>query len=416
MSVDILLRHGLVSPEQIAAAHTLRQREGGLASIGECLVSIGALDEDTLVEFYHKRLMIPRIGDARLEAVSAKVLSLIPADMAVEFRIVPFDVEADGSVSVAMSEPTNNHAVDEVAFFTDRFVIRAVARLGSVRRALERFYNARLPELHVTPKRAPEVPRPRTLGTSQALPPTRVPMQAHTDGEPVLLLTRVKRIDETPLPAHAPPPPDLGELSDQEEEPEMEVHLESEEPASEAEPILLTKPKPAERPRRERHDTLPGLGTSEADPPQGPLRDSRTRDEVAALLLDYVGTLAGRAILFVVKKSLLVGHDARGGQIDPVMVKELAINIEAASIFRDVVASRLPYRGPLPMSSTNRAFALAIGGVVTEIVLMPIAVRERIIAVLYADSVEGVLPEAALHAATREAGLAYERIILDAKR
>jgi len=414
MSVDILLRHGLVSPEQIAAAHTLRQREGGVPSIGECLVSIGAIDEEALLEFYHKRLMIPRLDDARLEAVSAKVLGLVPADMAVEFRIVPFDVDADGSVSVAMSEPTNNHAVDEVAFFTDRFVIRSVARLGTVRRALERFYQARLPALKIAIKRDPDPPRVRAA-TSTPLPPTRVPLQ-QPEGEPVLLLTRVKRIDETPLPAHAPPPPDLGLISDFDDEPDMQVELESDD--VEAAPILLTKPKaPTERPRRERHDTLPGLGSSTAgDPPLGGLRDARSRDEVAALLLDYVGTLAGRAILFVVKKSLLVGHDARGGQIDPIAVKELAINIEAASIFRDVVASRLPYRGPLPMSSTNRAFALAIGGVVTEIVLMPIAVRERIIAVLYADSVEGVLPEAALHAATREAGLAYERIILDAKR
>jgi len=46
---------------------------------------------------------------------------------------------------------------------------------------------------------------------------------------------------------------------------------------------------------------------------------------------------------------------------------------------------------------------------------MPIAIRERIIAVLFADHATVPLPDAALHATTREAGLAYERLILHAK-
>ena len=46
---------------------------------------------------------------------------------------------------------------------------------------------------------------------------------------------------------------------------------------------------------------------------------------------------------------------------------------------------------------------------------MPIAVRDRVIAVLFADGAAQPLPDAALHATVREAGLAYERLILEAK-
>jgi hypothetical protein len=46
---------------------------------------------------------------------------------------------------------------------------------------------------------------------------------------------------------------------------------------------------------------------------------------------------------------------------------------------------------------------------------MPIAVRDRIIAVLFADGSAQPLPDAALHATIREAGLAYERLILETK-
>lgn len=442
LSSSLLVRHGVVRADEVAAAHALQQREGG--SFGECLVRLGAVDEQRLVEFYHKRLMIPRVDANRLAIVSPKVLSLVPVDMAIEFRVLPIDVDAEGALTLAMADPTNNHAVDEVGFFTDRFVVRAVAAESAIREAIEHHYG--LPVPGPNPKAPPvaaaqqeedfegdvdfdidvevgtEEPSParRRSTTAPRLRPAPAAPEASAAptedaDEPVLLLTRVKSTEETPLPSPAPLPPDDAEGTPED-------------------PILLTRPKAivvptkpvarpitdengdvTPRPRRRERDTLPGLVPPIPDPPLAALRRARSRDEVAALVLDYFALLTSRAILFVVKKALLIGHDARGSQIDPESVTELAIHMEAASIFRDVVASRLPYRGPLPMAPTNRAFAKALGGVQGEILLMPITIRERIIAVVYADGIEGALPDAALHATTREAGLAYERIILDSK-
>jgi len=456
VSSSLLVRHGVVRADEVAAAHALQQREGG--SFGECLVRLGAVDEQRLVEFYHKRLMIPRVDANRLAIVSPKVLSLVPVDMAIEFRVLPIDVDAEGALTLAMADPTNNHAVDEVGFFTDRFVVRAVAAESAIREAIEHHYGIPVPGPKTKPppvaavapaaaaqedfegevdfdidvevgteepapsgapsrRRSTTAPRLRPEpATATAAATASEPSPSSDEDEPVLLLTRVKITEETPLPSPAPLPHD-----DAEGTPEA--------------PILLTRPKaivvPAKpvarpvtdengdvtpRPRRRERDTLPGLVPPIPDPPLAALRRARSRDEVAALVLDYFALLTSRAILFVVKKALLIGHDARGSQIDPESVTELAIHMEAASIFRDVVASRLPYRGPLPMAPTNRAFAKALGGVRGEILLMPITIRERIIAVVYADGIEGALPDAALHATTREAGLAYERIILDAKQ
>ena len=126
MSGALLLRHGLVTQVQLGQATALQKKDGG--SFGECLVRIGAVDEEQLVEFYHRRLMIPRIADAKLFIVSPKVLGLVPADMAAEFRSVPVEVDNEGTVTLVMADPTNNHAVDEIAFFADRFVLRAVGQ------------------------------------------------------------------------------------------------------------------------------------------------------------------------------------------------------------------------------------------------------------------------------------------------
>ncbi len=151
------------------------------------------------------------------------------------------------------------------------------------------------------------------------------------------------------------------------------------------------------------------------DPPLAALRACSQRDQIAEAVLGYVGLLFRRAAFFVIKKSILVGHDARGGDLDRASIRRLIINVDAPSLFRDVIVSRLPYRGPLPETPANRAFAQELGGVDSDVLLMPVAVRDRVIAVIYADGAAQPLPDAALHATMREAGLAYERLILESK-
>ena len=438
----LLLRAGVLRPDQVAAAHQLQKREGG--SFGECLIRTGAMTEEALVEFYHRRLMIPRINAAKLEHVPLKVIALVPADMAAEFRVIPVEIDGEGNVTLAMADPSDNHAVDEVAFFVDRFVVRAVAPESAVRRAIERYYGVRFMSprtdgqrlVEASPKPPTPAPPPKKKEKDLFQKPTRAQLE-----EQIVLLTKVKHSDATPLPIPVPPPDDF-EPSYAEDEPadflteepdpaededntdQVPTLAEDDEvPATDPEqpamgtpeqPILLTKPvsQPAER---KRSSTLPGFPALAApDPPLAELRSAHDRDEIARAVLDYFSQLARRVIFFAVKKSLLAGHDGRG-QIDAGQVRQIQIPLDAPSLFRDVVASRLPYRGPLPETVGNMGFAHAIGGVDTDVLLMPIAIRDRIIALLYADHTQQPLPSAALHATTREAGLAYERLILQAK-
>jgi hypothetical protein len=245
------------------------------------------------------------------------------------------------------------------------------------------------------PNPSPPPPTPRTPKTP---PPLPKPSKEALD-EQIVLLTKVKYADATPLPMPVPPPDDY--------QPDYLPQND--------EPILLTRTK-STAPERPRRDTLPGFQQfTVPDPPLARLRATRHRDEIAGAVLDYVAVLMRRAAFFVMKKSILIGHDVRGADVDLQAVKKLVINVEAPSLFRDVIASRLPYRGPLPETPANHAFAHALGGVSPEVLLMPIAVRDRVIAVLFADGAAQPLPDAALHATVREAGLAYERLILDAK-
>jgi hypothetical protein len=416
----LLLRSGVLRPADLAAAAALQERDGG--SFGECLVRLGFVDEEQLADFYKSRLMITRVPDHRLVDVPKKVLALVTADMAAEFRVLPLDLDGDGLV-LAMADPTDNHATDEVAFFADRFVVRVVATESAIRDGIERHYGVRFTSPRAADRYgarvaqpatapAPARPGPKTEApadrTPNPSPPPPIPKDAKAAApkpskevieEQIVLLTKVKYADATPLPMPVPPPDDYEPLYAPEED----------------EPILLTQKK-QEHHERKRSDTLPGFAQiTVPDPPLALLRAARDRDEIAAAVLDWVALLMRRGAFFVMKKSILIGHDARGADIDRSTVRKLVINVEAPSLFRDVIASRLPYRGPLPETPANRAFAHALGGVSSEVLLMPVAVRDRVIAVLFGDGAAQPLPDAALHATVREAGLAYERLILEGK-
>jgi len=411
----LLLRMGVLRPADLAAATALQERDGG--SFGECLVRLGFIDEEALAEFYKTRLMITRVPDHRLVDVHKNVLALVPADMAAEFRVVPVDLDGDGLV-LAMADPTDNHATDEVAFFADRFVVRVVATESAVRDAIERHYGVRFTSPRAAdrvssrvaqpaPKKGPSTEAPAERPPNPSPPPpvaktAKTALQKPSKEaieEQIVLLTKVKYADATPLPMPVPPPEDY-----------QPDYLPQED-----EPILLTNPKEAHK-ERKRSDTLPGFAQiTVPDPPLARLRAAAHRDEIAQAVLDYVALMMRRSAFFVMKKSILIGHDARGAELDPSTVRKVVINVEAPSLFRDVIASRLPYRGPLPETPANRAFAHALGGVSPEVLVMPIAVRDRVIAVLFADGAAMPLPDAALHATVREAGIAYERLILESK-
>ena len=90
--------------------------------------------------------------------------------------------------------------------------------------------------------------------------------------------------------------------------------------------------------------------------------------------------------------------------------------LSAPSIFGEVVRTRLPYRGPIRDAPHDKTLFRALGTAADRnIIALPILVRDRVVALLFGDRFDRVLPEADLQTLCHEAGLAYERIILQAR-
>ncbi|HKN46361.1 MAG TPA: type IV-A pilus assembly ATPase PilB [Candidatus Polarisedimenticolia bacterium] len=137
---DLLVAEGLINQEQLQRA--LLAQKGTAEKLGSLLVRLNLVDEDKLVGFLSKQYGIPSVTLSQLD-IDPDVLKLIPAQMARKYEIVP--VERKGNVlTLAMADPTNVFALDDVTFLTNLQVQPSVAPQGAIRKAIERNYDIQM--------------------------------------------------------------------------------------------------------------------------------------------------------------------------------------------------------------------------------------------------------------------------------
>jgi len=137
---DLLVAEGLINQEQLQRA--LLAQKGTAEKLGSLLVRLNLVDEDKLVGFLSKQYGIPSVTLSQLD-IDPDVLKLVPAQMARKYEIVP--VERKGNVlTLAMADPTNVFALDDVTFLTNLQVQPSVAPQGAIRKAIERNYDIQM--------------------------------------------------------------------------------------------------------------------------------------------------------------------------------------------------------------------------------------------------------------------------------
>ena len=135
---DLLVREGLINQEQLQRA--LTEQKGTNEKLGSILARHNVITEDQLVAFLSKQYGIPSITLSQLD-IDADVLKLVPAQIAKKYEVLPIK-RTGNSLTLAMADPTNVFAVDDVGFMTNLQVIPVVAAQGAIRKALDRLYEA----------------------------------------------------------------------------------------------------------------------------------------------------------------------------------------------------------------------------------------------------------------------------------
>src|SRR5712691_6140384 len=138
---DWLVGKGKITEDQLARALGDQGFFGG--RLGNSLIKLGFLDEDTLGEYLadvsHSRYAPPQ----RLESVPREVIAAVPARLAARYRIVPIAI-VGRKLHLAMRDPKDLIALDEIAFLTGLTIEPYVATEFRIVKAIERYYGIKL--------------------------------------------------------------------------------------------------------------------------------------------------------------------------------------------------------------------------------------------------------------------------------
>jgi len=118
---DLFVREGLITEEQLAEA--LRESRESKVRIGYALVKLGFVAEDELTRALAKQFRVPAV-DLEKVKVEEKTLRLVPEDVAMKHRVLPLR-KVGRTLTVAMANPTDMGAIDNLKFLT-RFEIEPV--------------------------------------------------------------------------------------------------------------------------------------------------------------------------------------------------------------------------------------------------------------------------------------------------
>jgi type IV pilus assembly protein PilB len=140
---EVLIDQGLITEEQLNRG--LEEQRRTKLQLGKCLVGLGYISEDKLVDILSAQLDIQYVVLDNFNFNPALV-KLIPEDMAKRYKVIPL-FEKDGVLTVAMADPTNLRIIDHVKFKTGKEIDPVIATEKNINAAIERNYSTGMDQM-----------------------------------------------------------------------------------------------------------------------------------------------------------------------------------------------------------------------------------------------------------------------------
>ncbi|MCC6442559.1 MAG: Flp pilus assembly complex ATPase component TadA [Armatimonadetes bacterium] len=137
---EILASRGYITPEQLQQGLVEQKRTG--KRIGETLVSLGYLRESEMLSCLAERMGLPLVNLAD-RVVDPAVLGRVPSEFALSHHVLPL-ASSDHTLTVAIADPLDLDALDDLQLLTDGAVEPVLASPSEIRRAIEQFYMTKM--------------------------------------------------------------------------------------------------------------------------------------------------------------------------------------------------------------------------------------------------------------------------------
>ncbi len=135
---EMLLKVGLISQQQLQEALALQKSNGG--KLGYNLVRLGHVKEEDITSLLSEQYGVPAIHLEHFE-IDESVLKHIPSDVAQKYLVIPIE-RTGATLTVAMADPSNVFALDDIRFITGYQVEPVVASEASIREAIAKYYGS----------------------------------------------------------------------------------------------------------------------------------------------------------------------------------------------------------------------------------------------------------------------------------
>src|SRR5437867_463149 len=135
---ELLLKEKRISAEQLQQALNHQKANGGKLDYN--LVKMRLVKDEEITSLLSKQYGVPSINLTQFE-IDSTVIKLIPAETAHKYQIVPLS-RSGATLTIAMTDPTNVFAMDDIKFMTGYNVEPVVASETAVSDAIQKYYSA----------------------------------------------------------------------------------------------------------------------------------------------------------------------------------------------------------------------------------------------------------------------------------
>jgi type IV pilus assembly protein PilB len=135
---EMLLRNGIIDEEQLEKAHFYSDEHE--VKVSTALIKLEFLNEEDLVEFLSRHMGMPTVSLEEID-VDPDAVKRISAEKAQKYMAIPYS-KVDGTLHLAMADPTDLNAIDDIKFMTDMAIEVSIATESEIKAALDVHYDA----------------------------------------------------------------------------------------------------------------------------------------------------------------------------------------------------------------------------------------------------------------------------------
>ncbi len=135
---DLLLEEKLITADDLAAAVAQQRRTGQL--LGATLIQMGFITEDVLLRHLQRQLGLPLV-DLNDVIVDDAAVALVKEEVAKKYTAMPIEIESRSTLVVAMADPLNVAALEDLRFHSGMFIKPVLARNREITEAIDRYYH-----------------------------------------------------------------------------------------------------------------------------------------------------------------------------------------------------------------------------------------------------------------------------------